>query len=180
MTTDETCIVGIRTPKGNTVQGFNVCIRGEEVYTNYCDRSTPEAHASYHRSGQYHMKREKQYIEWTGGMRGCMEPMKLFRTPPGLVRDRVHFWTIGWDIANVHAILPPLSDNADMIVDASHIEPPAILGFEASVVGQYARERKNVVGFPIIASQTFGRNLKVEICCFVVRENQVDEANPSW
>jgi hypothetical protein len=88
MKADQICIVGIRTPKGSTVKAFDVCIRGEELYTNYSDCTTREAHASYHKSGQYHMKREKQYIEWTGGASGQMEPMKLFRMPPGLVTDR--------------------------------------------------------------------------------------------
>ena len=167
MLADQICIVGIRTPKGSVVKAFDVCIRGEELYTNYSDCATPEAHASYHKSGQYHMKRQKQFIEWTGGPSGQMEPMKLFRTPPGLVADRGHFWTIGWHVANLDSVLPPLTGNADMIVDATRLEPHMILGFEASVVGKEARERKNVVGFPIIASHIFGGAVSVEICSFV-------------
>lgn len=57
MTTHHTCIVGIHTPNGHTVKAFDMRIRGEEVYTNYSDCRTPEAHTSYHKSGQYHMKK---------------------------------------------------------------------------------------------------------------------------
>jgi len=164
---DQICTVGIRTPKGSSVKAFDVRIRGEELYTNYSDSTTPEAHASYHKSGQYHMKRQKQYIQWTGGLTGQMEPMKLFRTPPGLVTDRSHFWTIGWHVANLDSVLPPLIGNADMMVDAIRLEPHMILGFETNVVGKEARERKSIVGFPIIASHIFGGPVNVEICSFV-------------
>ncbi len=175
MTSDPNkCIVAVRTPNGGLVKAFDVFVRGEDVYTNYSDSSTPEAHTSYHKSGQYHMKKGKRYIEWDGGPTGQMEPMKLNRTPPGSVLDRVRFWTVGWEVPNLNVVLPALNGNADMTVDAMHLEPGAILAFEASVIGQKCKEQTNVVGYPIIASHRFGNTVLVEICSFVVRDEQED------
>jgi hypothetical protein len=173
MTSDPNkCTVAIRTSSGGLVKAFDVCIRGEDVYTNYSDSTTPEAHSSYHKSGQYHMKKGKRYIEWDGGPTGQMEPMKLYRTPPGLVLDRVRFWTVGWQVSNLNVVLPALTVNADMIVDATHIEPDAILAFEANIIGQKSKEQMNIVGYPVISSHRFGNAVLVEICSFVVRDEQ--------
>lgn len=164
------CIVGIRTAGGKTLKAFDVCIRGKDVYANYSDCSTPEAHTSYHESGQHHTKKGRKYIEWTGGPTGQMEPMKLYKTPPGLVRGRTPFWIVGWEVPKLHSILPILNTSADMVVDATQLEPDSILAFEASVVGQKTRKQTDIVGYPIIASHQFGETVLVEICSFVVRE----------
>jgi hypothetical protein len=169
MSADQTCIVAIRTGSGSTVKAFDTRIRGEEVYTNYSDCSTPEAHASYHKSGQYHIKKGKKYIEWSGGPTGAMEPMKLHRLPPGQVRGRSRCWVVGWGVSRLDGVLPVLSGNADMIVDARQIEPDVILTFEADVVGPEAKKQMAVVGYPVIASHRFGNPVVVEICAFVVR-----------
>jgi hypothetical protein len=154
------------------VKGFDACIDGRNVYVNYSDSSTPEAHASYHESGQYHMKREKRYIEWDGGFTGEMEPMKLFRVPPHLVTGRGQFWSVGWYVATLDQILPPLEGTADMMLDAGGIRGDLILGFEASVVGSAARKRSEIVGYGIIASHQFGEALRVEIEAFVVSDEE--------
>ena len=166
--TDQTCIVAIRTPNGNTVKAFDMCIRGEEVYTNYSDCNTPEAHSSYHKSGQRHFKKEKKYIEWDGGPSGRMEPMKVYRIPPGKVRGRSKCWSAGWPVSSLDVVLPTLTDNAGMIVDAQTIEPDSYLTFEAYVVGPEAKMLSTVVGYPVIATHRFGSNVVVEICAFVV------------
>jgi len=177
MTSDPNkCIVAIRTPKRSLVKAFDICIRGEDVYTNYSDGSTPEAHSSYHKSGQYHLKKGRQYIKWDGGLSGQMEPMKLYRTPPGLVQGRVRFWTVGWEVLKLDSVLPVLNGGADMIVDATHLEAEAILAFEASVIGSEAKKQTSIVGYPIIASHLFGSTMLAEICSFVVRDEQENDS----
>lgn len=168
MKTDHTCLVGIRTPSGSTVKAFDMCIRGEEVYTNYSDRSTPEAHTSYHKSGQYHMKKGGAYIEWTGGLTGQMEPMKLFKIPPGKVRERSRCWVVGWPVSRLDVALPGLTGDADMIVDAQPLEANVILAFEAYIVGPEAKHLTAILEFPVIASHRFGGPIAVEICAFGV------------
>ena len=162
------CVVAIRTPIG-IVKAFDICIRGEDVYTNYSDTITPEAHASYHKSGQYHFKKGKRYIEWDGGPTGEMEPMRVNKIPPGRVRGRIRFWTGGWEVPNLSSELPPLDGDADLIVDATHLDADSILAFEAYVIGQEATALSNIVGYPIIAWHRFGTSPLVEICSFVVR-----------
>lgn len=152
------------------VKAFDVCIDGRDVYVNYSDCSTPEAHASYHESGQYHMKTSRRYIEWDGGPKGEMEPMRLSRTPPHLVKGRQHFWSVGWYVAKLDHILPPLNGTADMLVDAGKLQGDSILGFEAAVVGSEARKQDNIVGYTIIDSLQFGEGLRVEIDAFVICE----------
>ena len=73
----------IRTPSGNLVKAFDVRISGHDVYVIYSDCSVRAAHSSYHASGQYHIKIGKRYVQPDGGPTATMEPMKLFRTPPG-------------------------------------------------------------------------------------------------
>ncbi len=171
MTSDPNeCVVAIRTLSLSLVKAFDVRICGEDVYTNYSDCSTPEAHSSYHKSGQYHLKKNKQYITWNGGPTGQMEPMKLYRTPPGSVQDRVRFWTVGWEVPKLDSVLPVLSGSADMIVDATSLGADSILAFEASVIGTRAKQQTSIVGYPIIASHRFGHPVLVEICSFVVRD----------
>ena len=130
------CVVGIRTLSGQLVKAFDVRIANEDIYVNYSDCSTPEAHSSYHASGQHHTKVGGRFVEWTGGPTGDMEPMKLCRTPPGLVTARAGCWTVGWEIRKLDVILPSLSSHADMLVDAPPLDDAeSILALEVSVCG---------------------------------------------
>ncbi len=166
------CIVGIRTLTGFLVKAFDVRIVGEDIYVNYSDCSTPEAHSSYHASGQYHTKVGGQFIKWTGGLSGDMEPMKLYRTPPGSVTGRSGCWTVGWETRKLDAVLPSLSSDPDMLVDARTLDgTESILAFEVSVVGYQARARDNIVGFRVIDSHRFGKPVQVEIEAFVLDES---------
>jgi hypothetical protein len=168
------CVVGIRTLSGRLVKAFDVRIIAEDIYVNYSDCSTPEAHSSYHASGQRHTKVGGQFIEWTGGPTGDMEPMKLYRTPPGLVAGRSGCWTVGWETRKLDAILPNLSSRADMLVDAPPLDgTESILAFEVCVVGNEAKRRNNIVGFRIIKSHRFGNTVQVEIDAFVVDESGI-------
>ena len=124
------------------------------------------------------MKKGKQYIEWDGGLTGQMEPMKVYRTPPELVLGRVPFWTIGWEVPKLDDVLPALNSPADMTVDATHLESDAILAFQASVIGCKSKELRNTVGYPIIASYRFGNKVLVEICSFVVLDEQNNSFDP--
>jgi len=168
------CVVGVRTLSGQLVKAFDVRIATEDIYVNYSDCSTPEAHSSYHASGQHHTKVGGQFIEWTGGPTGDMEPMKLYRTRPGLVTARTGCWTVGWETRKLDVILPSLSSHADMLVDAPLLDETAsILAFEVSVVGNDARKRTDIVGFRIIGSHRFGRAVQVEIDAFVLDESGI-------
>lgn len=65
-----------------------------------------------------------------------MEPMKLYRTPPGLVAGRSGCWTVGWETRRLDEILPSLSSHADMLVDTQPLDSTeSMLVFEVSVVG---------------------------------------------
>jgi hypothetical protein len=163
----EICVVGIRTPSGALVKGFDVCIEGEDAYVNYSDSSVAAAHGSYHASGQQHIKIGKKYVEWTGGPIGDMEPMKIFREPTGTVSGRNNFWSIGWQISKLETILPRL-DDAHMIVDAQRMDTDFVLAFEVSVIGPDAKGRETIVGFPVIDTHLFGNSLRVEIAAFTL------------
>jgi hypothetical protein len=165
-------VVGIRTPT-KIVKAFDICVKGHDVYANYTDCSTPEAHSSYHASGQCHMKVGKQYVQWDGGPTGGMEPMKLFRTRPALVCGRSVCWTVGWEVGRLDSVLPELKENADMLVSACDLDPSLVLGFEASVIGDDAKPKTSIVGYPIVASQQFGNGLlRCEVHAFVLSEEQ--------
>lgn len=168
------CVVGIRTLSGRLAKAFDVRIIAEDIYVNYSDCSTPEAHSSYHASGQRHTKVGRRFVEWTGGLTGDMEPMKLYRPPPGLVAGRSGCWRGGWETRTLDEILPSLSSHADMLVDARPLDSiESILAFEVSVVGYEARKRNNVFGFRIIDSRRFGRAVQVEIDAFVLDESGI-------
>lgn len=169
MTTIEECVVGIRTPSGLLVKGFDVCIKGEDVYVNYSDSHTPAAHGSYHASGQQHTKIGRDYVKWDAGPSGNFEPMKLFRTPTRKVIERSRCWVIGWEVPKLDSTLPKLV-SADVVIPAQGLQPNAILGLEVSVVGKQAQSRSDIVGFPIIACHQFGSGTRVEIEAFVVSE----------
>jgi hypothetical protein len=169
------CVVGIVTLKGQLVKAFDIRIVGEDVYVNYSDCSTPEAHSSYHASGQLHTKKSKRYIEWDGGLSGHMEPMKLMRTPPGLVTGRSGCWTVGWEIHKLDQVLPLLTGPADMVVDAKTLNGELVLGLEVSVIGDEAKTRESIVGYPIIASHRFGESLRVEVDAFLLEEDVSEE-----
>src|SRR5207245_11345356 len=133
--TIEQRVVGIRTPSGLLVKGFDVCIKGEDVYVNYSDSHTPAAHGSYHASGQKHTKIGRDYVKWDAGPSGNLEPMKLFRTPTRHVIDRSRCWTIGWEVPKLDSTLPK-AVSADVVIPAQDLQPNEILGLEVSVVGK--------------------------------------------
>ena len=149
------CIVGIRVPSA-ILKAFDVRIIGEDVYVNYRDVSTPEAHGSYHASGQRHIKIDGHYVEWTGGPAGTMGPMKLFAMPPRDINEREHWWTIGWEVSRLPSVLPELTHVPDMTVDAQNLSDDSILGLMVSIIGQEAERRVSIAGFPVLARHQFG------------------------
>lgn len=163
------CVVGIRTPSGLLVKGFDVCIKGEDVYVNYCDSHTPAAHGSYHASGQQHTKIGRDYVKWDAGPSGNFEPMKFFRTPTRHVLERSRCWVIGWEVPKLDSTLPKLV-SADVVIPAHKLQSSGILGLEVSVVGKQAQLRSDILGFPIIAHHQFGSGTRVEIEAFTVFE----------
>lgn len=167
-------VLGIRTPSGKSVKAFDVCIKGEDVYVNYSDCSTPEMHKSYHASGQQHVKMSKQYVKWTGGPTGQWEPMKLFHTPPGLVSGRSDCFTAGWEISKLDQILPPLQESDDLMVDVQNPGTALVLCFQVSVIGPEAMNLKSILGFPIVATQQFGSSTRVEINAFTMAPEDLE------
>jgi hypothetical protein len=168
--TEERCVVGIRTA-AHLVKAFDVCIKGPDAYVNYSDVSVVSSHGSYHASGQQHIKIGKEYAKWDGGPAGQMEPLKLYREPPASLYGREQFWTIGWEVSKLEAVLPRLA-KADVEFDAQPLPPKYVLAFEVSVIGPAAIERENIVGFPIMKIHLFGESLRVEIVAFTLTEQQ--------
>jgi len=168
MAVKETCLVGIKAPSGNVVKAFDVNIKGNDVYVNYSDSSVAAAHGSYHASGQQHIKIGRNYVEWTGGPSGQMEPMKLFRTPPSDVTSREDFFPIGWEIRKLASVLPGLNSQPDMLVDVSGEDGDSILGLYLSVLGKGVGSRSSISGYRVLRSHKFGDAVEVEIDAFIV------------
>jgi hypothetical protein len=165
----EKCVVGIREPGGTLVKAFDVCIKGgTDIYVNYSDSSTPEAHVSYHASGELHFKIAGRYVEWDGGPKGEMEPMRLARAQPRKVEARGEFCPIGWEVSKLSWVLPALDSTPDMLVDAQELTGDSVLAFQVSAVGDEAENRKSILGFPIVATHRFGVKLGAEIEAFVL------------
>jgi len=165
------CIVAIELPNA-TVKAFDICIGDKgDVYVNYSMAGLPEAHASYHASGQQHIKKAGKYVEWDAGPSGQFEQMKLQRTPPRDVITRSDCGsTIGWDVPKLKDVLPALTEQADMQVDARTLANDSILAFQINVIGAWARPHGSISGFPIIKTHRFGTNPQVEVNAFVVSD----------
>jgi len=167
----ETRIVGVQLVS-SVVKALRVAASDKgDVYVNYSMVGLPEAHASYHASGQQHIKKGGKYVEWNGGPTGLYEPMKIFRAEPESVVTRQDCGsTIGWEVSKLSSVLPVLSEPADMLVDARPLRGDSILAFEVHVVGDRARPRGSVVGFPVIASHRFSNAVQVEINAFGISD----------
>ncbi len=167
----EKCVVGVQLAD-SIVKALEVCISGEgDVYVKYSMLGTKEAHASYHASGEQHIKKGRKYVEWNGGPTNNFEPMKLFRTPPREVITRADCGsTIGWEVVKL-SVLPRLAKRADMLVDARGLGEDSILAFKVDVIGQWARQRRSVSGYPIVQTHRFGGTLQVEVNAFEVSES---------
>jgi len=64
---------------------------------------------------------------------------------------------IGWEVAKLASVLPILTDAADMLVDARTLREDSILAFKVEVIGQWARQRCSVSGFPVSAYASIWR-----------------------
>jgi hypothetical protein len=168
----ETCVVAVQLFASCVLKALEVCIADKgDVYVNYSMAGLPEAHASYHASGQQHIKKGNKYVEWNGGLTGNFEPMKLYRTPTRQVITREDCGsTVGWKVANL-SVLPILTKPADMVVDACSLPKNSILAFEVAVIGQWAKDRRTVSGYPILSTHRFGVGVRVEVNAFEVSEN---------
>jgi hypothetical protein len=165
------CVVAVQLV-ASIVKALEVRISAaNDVYVNYSMSGLPEAHASYHASGQQHIKKGGKYVERTGGLTGNFEPMKLTRMAPKQVITRGDSGsTIGWEVAKLASVLPVLTDAADMLVDARTLREDSILAFKVEVIGQWARQRSSVSGFPVLHTHRFGSTIQVEVNAFAVSE----------
>jgi len=155
---------------GSIVKALNLRVSDHgDVYTIFSMSDVPEAHASYHASGQQHLKKGRSYIEWNAGPTGAMEPMKILRMKPGEVITREDCGnTIAWEVKKLATVLPVLSTPADMLVDARALDGDSLLGFRADVVGPWAKPVRSVSGFPVVGVHTFSGAVQVELIAFVV------------
>ena len=71
-------------------------------------------------------------------------------------------------VSGLEVVLPRLTGDADMVVDARPLDADVILAFEAYIVGAEAKNLAAILDFPVIASHRFGGPIAVEICTFGV------------
>jgi hypothetical protein len=155
----ETCIVGVQLA-ASVVKALTLRVSDQgDVYTNYSILGLPEAHSSYHASGQQHIKNGGSYVEWDGGPgpTSTMEPMKIHRKKPCEVITRA-------------GVLPVLCETADMLVDARVFDGDSILYFRSYVIGPRAKLIQQDLGFPAIGVHTISGKVQVEIVAFVISE----------
>jgi hypothetical protein len=138
---------------------FRISPKGD-VYANYSMDGIPEAHASYHASGQQHIKKGRKYSPQG----------KRFKMPPTEVVTRVLCQedSIAWKVAKLGNVLPVLNEAADMIVDARGLSDESLLLFKAWVIGNWVREHRPRPGFRKIKADRFGTNVRVEIEAYEV------------
>lgn len=162
--TPTTCIVAIQLST-SVVKAFDVQISDKgDVYVNYKMSGLPEAHASYHASGQQHIKKARKFVQWNGGATGKMEPIKLFRTPPSQVITRSDCGsTIGWYVEKL-PVLPVLAQVPDMLVGVRGVKNSSIVAFEVNVIGAWARKLRS------------NRAVEVEVIAFDIPEG----GSPAW
>jgi hypothetical protein len=167
----ESCIVGVQLST-SIVKALEVCISDKgDVYQNYYMMGLPEAHASYHSSGQQHIKKGGKYVEWDGGPTGNFEPMRVIRTRPGDVITRADCGgAVGWEVGKL-GVLPILTKRPDMLVDARPLAQETLLAFICEVVGKWGRSRRSVSGFPILHTHVFGAVVKVEVHAFLISDD---------
>jgi hypothetical protein len=67
-------------------------------------------------------------------------------------------------------VLPVLTEQADMLVDARVLPNDSILAFKVDVIGQWARHRSSVSGFPILVTHRFGSTVQLEVNAFLISE----------
>lgn len=156
----ESCVVGVQVV-GLVVKAFKVCIaQGGDVYVNYAMTGVPEAHTSYHASGQKHSKIGRK----------CMADGELFTPPPRPTRNVITRSAcqdpIAWRVADLPKVLPSMTRTADITVDARCLSENALLLFKISVVGNWARECRIRAGFRKIKTHHFGSRVRVEIEAF--------------
>jgi hypothetical protein len=154
----ETCVVGVQLGISVIVKAFDVCISDAgDVYVNYSMAGIPEAHVSYHASGQQHTKMGGKYTP----------DAKLMTMPPKHVITRKACQdSIAWKIAELHTALPTLTGIADMVVDASGLSQSELLLFKIWVVGSWAKEHHIQPGFTKLKTHRFGSSVSVEIEAF--------------
>lgn len=164
----EKCIVGVQL-HGIAVKAFDVCVKKTNAYINYFMRRMGEAHCSYHASGQQHTKKSGNYVEWKRIPNGQWERMIEFKMEPGQVITRSACQdTVGWLVGELQSALYPLSEPADVMVDARDLAESSLLLFKVYVVGNWARERRVLPGFRRVTAHRFGAGLRIEIEAFEV------------
>lgn len=170
----EVSIVGVRFA-GQNWAVLEVRIKNSNVYVNYFQKDgTAKAHTSYHASGQSHIKKGSDYVYWTGGGSGQWEPMKQFKMPPTKVIGREKVSVIGWEVASLGSVLPPLSPETEVLLEIPSEPEFSILGFEISVVGREAIPRTDILGFPVLTTKRISNGVAVEIEVFALKHETAE------
>ena len=162
------CTVGVQLA-ASVVKALRIRISDEaDVYIHYSMQGLKDAHASYHASGEQHIKKNRKHVEWNGGSTGQFEPMRIYRARPDQVITRVDCGgTIGWEVVKL-CVLPILTRRPDMMVDARYLPHDSIVAFIVEVVGQWVNPRRSVSGYPILQTYRFGHPVQVEVNAFEV------------
>jgi hypothetical protein len=165
----ESCVVAVQLA-GSLLKAFDVRVTDAgDVYGNYSMRGIPDAHWSYHASGQQHLKKGCNYAEWEPDSTGKLVPrISRQEEPMQIVTRRACVDPIGWKAAELATALYALSESADMVVDCRHLSGNALLVFKISVVGDWTRERKIRPGFTKIKTHRFGSRVRIEIEAFEI------------
>lgn len=174
---EKCCRIGVRV-NGQVKTALEICIKNGNVYVNYFNRDgVAHAHTSYHASGQQHIKKNDDYIYWTGGPSGKWEPMKWFREKPTEVEGREDVSVIGWEVMSLPSVLPSLRSDKIFEVPTGF----TIIGFKTTVVGSKAAERKSIFGFPVLNRHRFSNAVKIEVEMFGINEELADAtSNNDW
>jgi hypothetical protein len=133
-----------------------------DVYVNLDDDQ--KRHASYHASGQAHLKTKGGYVQWSTGPNGELEPMMgRENVKPTDVSERqsVAGGPWGWEIARIPNALRPCRCIPEMVVDAGVLPDSWALGLEVSIVNSDPGQRTEHFGCPIIDRRRFSNGVIV-------------------
>lgn len=153
-------------------RALEVCIKNRNVYVHHFDRKGRKiAHISHHASGQQHIKKNNNYVLWTGGPTGKLEPMKFPKTAPSRVVGRETVTGMGWAVDRIMADLPSVSKGTTSQVLELPPELEAdILYLQCSIVGTNEPSRDQVNGFPVIWRHRFTNGVTVEVEAVAVHQ----------
>ena len=174
---DSSGLIAVRRT-GQAWLALEICIKGDDVYVNHFLRDgRKQAHVSYHSSGQRHIKTNGDYVKWTGSPDGSWQPLKIFEERPATVVGRVHIDFVMWEVKSLSSVLAPLTQPADIVIDAEDLPGASLLALECSLVGPAAVSRDELLGFQVLQRYRLSGSLVVEVeAVHIVEDRLLDGA----